>query len=155
VNPPSVLFVCLGNICRSPLAEGILLRQAAGAGVEIVVDSAGTGSWHVGHPADPRSQSEGRRRGCEMLMRARQFVAPDDFERFDLIVPMDRMNLRELSRLPGFDPERVRLARLFDPNAAGDEVPDPYLGEERDFVAVGEMLEPVCRGILAAVDGRR
>lgn len=142
------MFVCLGNICRSPLAEGILRRQAREAGVDLEVDSAGTGDWHVGQLPDRRSIAVGRACGCDMTMRARQ-VRADDFEKFDLIVAMDQANLRELRRWPGSRPEKLRLARSFDPMADGLEVPDPYYGTPADFEEVAEMLEAACRGILA------
>ena len=139
--------MCLGNICRSPLAEGILRRQAREAGVSIQIDSAGTGDWHSGQPPDRRAAEEGKRRGCEMNMRARQ-VRSSDFLDFDLIVAMDRSNESDLKHWAGSDPSKVRLARSFDPNADGMDVPDPYYGGSDHFKEVGDMLEASCRGIL-------
>lgn len=142
-----VLFVCLGNICRSPLAEGILLRMANERGVDVEVDSAGTGDYHLGELPDPRARQVGERRGCEMTMRARQLRA-SDFEAFDLIVVMDRANEQDARRWAGSRPEKIRLARSFDPEAAGEIVPDPYYGSIEDFEDVAEMLERACEGIL-------
>lgn len=105
---PRVLFVCLGNICRSPLAEGILRRQAKEAGIEIEIDSAAIGDWHIGQRPDPRAIQVGEANGCAMTMRARQ-VCTQDFTDFDLIVAMDHNNVRELIRWRGSDPSKVRL----------------------------------------------
>jgi len=142
-----ILFVCLGNICRSPLAEGILRRQAEEAGVYIEIDSAGIGDWHVGQTPDPRAIKVGEAHGCKMTMRARQ-VRTADFTDFDLIVAMDHANVRELERWHGSDPTRIRLARSFDPTATTSEVPDPYYGDYEDFIEVEEMLERACAGML-------
>lgn len=147
ITPVRILFVCLGNICRSPLAEAILRRQAAEAGVQLTVDSAGTGDWHVGDPPDHRAVAIGRERGCDMGMTARQ-VRPSDFENFDLIVAMDRSNEAALRRWPGAQPDKVRLARSFDPTAVDLEVPDPYYGGPEGFREIAEMLERACAGIL-------
>lgn len=144
----SVLLVCLGNICRSPLAEGILRREAVARGIELEIDSAGTGDWHVGSLPDDRACAEGTSRGCDMTMRARQ-VRRDDFERFDLIVAMDAANQRDLLRLAGPNRDKVRLMREFDPTAPkGAEVPDPYYNGPAEFTEVGEMLERSAAGLL-------
>jgi protein-tyrosine phosphatase len=142
-----VLFVCLGNICRSPLGEGILRRMAKERGVDVEVDSAGTGDYHIGDLPDHRAQGVGTKRGCDMSMRARQ-LRSSDFQDFDLIVVMDHQNLRTVQKWPGAIPDKVRLARSFDPEAFDDIVPDPYYGNIRDFEDVAEMLEAVCAGIL-------
>lgn len=148
---PSVLFVCLGNICRSPLGEAILRRQAAERGLDLVVDSAGTGDWHVGDPPDQRAVKVGRQRGCDMSLQARQ-VRSRDFEEFDLIVAMDRANVADLRRWPGSQPDKVRLARSFDADATGIEVPDPYYGDISNFEEVAEMLETACSNILDRIE---
>jgi protein-tyrosine phosphatase len=152
-----ILFVCMGNICRSPTAEGVMraLVREAGLEEEIEVDSAGTGDWHVGSPPDSRSSEAAARRGVTLTGAARQ-VSPDDFDEFDLIVAMDRANLRALRGLaPGAEArERVRLLREYDPAASGGvdlDVPDPYYGGERGFDDVLDLVEAACRGLLDQV----
>jgi protein-tyrosine phosphatase len=153
-EPTSVLFVCLGNICRSPLAEGIfvhLLRQQ-GLDDTIRVDSAGTGSWHVGERADPRSREVAGRNGITLPSRARQ-VSPDDFESFDWIVAMDRSNLQALEELRdehGGD-ARLVLLRDFDPEPGNGEVPDPYYGGPQGFDTVYEMVLRSSKGLLREI----
>lgn len=124
-----VLALCLGNICRSPVAEALLRRELAAQGVEAVVDSAGTGDWHVGRPADPRSTEVARRHGVRLNGRARQLLRRD-FADYDLILAMDSQNAAEARALAGSPgaAARVRLMRDFDPLAPGADVPDPYLG---------------------------
>ena len=123
-------------------------RQAKEAGIEIEIDSAAIGDWHIGQRPDPRAIQVGEANGCAMTMRARQ-VCTQDFTDFDLIVAMDHNNVRELIRWRGSDPSKVRLARSFDPAATGEEVPDPYYGSYQDFEEVAEMLESACRSILS------
>lgn len=122
-------------------------RMAHERGLDVEVDSAGTGDYHIGELPDPRARSVGTKRGCEMTMRARQFRTRD-FEDFDLIVVMDHANFNNVSRWPGARPEKVRLARSFDPEAYEEAVPDPYYGNTRDFEDVADMLEAACEGIL-------
>jgi protein-tyrosine phosphatase len=149
-----VLFVCLGNICRSPTAEGVmraLLTRERVDGVE--VDSAGTGAWHVGEPPDARATAAARGRGIELSGAARQ-VTRADFDRFDLLLAMDGENLRALRRLaPDGDASgRVRLLREYDATAyaRGElDVPDPYYGGAHGFDAVLDMVETACAGLLA------
>ena len=146
-----VLFVCLGNICRSPLGEGILRRLASERSVLIEVDSAGTGDYHIGELPDPRAQKVGREHGCDMSMRARQFCSLD-FDDFDLIVVMDRANLRDVLRWQGAIQDKVHLASEYIPNAIREDVPDPYYGSLMDFEAVAAMLESACSGILDQIE---
>lgn len=146
-----ILFVCLGNICRSPTAEAVLrhLLQREASELEVTVESAGIGAWHIGEPPDERSQAAARRRGFEMSsLRARQITA-EDFSRFDLILAMDLENLAELKRrAPAHLRERVRLLLDFIPESELDEVPDPYYGGEAGFERVLDLVEQASRGLL-------
>ena len=149
-----LLFVCLGNICRSPTAEGVMRRLVREAGMEdrVELDSAGTGDWHVGSPPDPRAVAAARRRGTALEGSART-VTGEDFERFDLVLAADRANERELlARAPDAAArEKVRLLRSFDPASVqrGDlEVPDPYYGADGGFDEVLDIVEAACRGLL-------
>ena len=139
----NVLFVCTGNICRSPTAEAVLRHQAEKAGIDLHVESAGIGRWHVGCPPDERAQHHAKGRGYDLSrLRARQ-VEPFDFERFDLILAMDRGHLRALERMA---PQRRRAKiRLF---AAGRDVPDPYYGGPEGFEEVLNLVEAACRDLL-------
>ena len=149
-----ILFVCMGNICRSPTAEGVMRRLVRDAGLEesIEIDSAGTGGWHAGEPPDERATLAARRRGVRLEGAARQ-VRPADFGEFDLLIAMDRANLGELLAVAPDEEaaEKVRLLREFDPASAGApdlDVPDPYYGGDRGFEAVLDMVEAACRGLL-------
>ncbi|PLZ02771.1 phosphotyrosine protein phosphatase [Burkholderia sp. WAC0059] len=153
----SVCFVCLGNICRSPTAEGVMLKRVAEAGLDgrIVVDSAGTGDWHVGAAPDARAQRAASRRGYDLSgLRARQ-IAAGDFGRFDLVLAMDDANLGALRRLcPPELRDRVRLLMAFAPDAREREVADPYYGGEAGFEAVLDQCEAACAGLLEGLRGR-
>jgi protein-tyrosine phosphatase len=133
-----VLMVCLGNICRSPTAEAVLRAklEAAGLAQRVEVDSAGTGSWHLGDPPDPRSQRHAARRGYDLSALRARCVAEDDFHRFDLILAMDHNNLADLRRLAPEGAHRAEL-RLFAPI----EVPDPYSGGAVGFERVLDLVE--------------
>jgi protein-tyrosine phosphatase len=132
----SVLFVCLGNICRSPLAEAAFRREAGRLGLEVEINSAGTGDWHSGYPPDPRATAVAARNGIDIAdLRARQ-VCPDDFRRFDHIVALDANNLRDLERMRPAD-GKAELSLLLDhvEGRAGEAVADPYYGEDAHFDA--------------------
>lgn len=134
--PTAILFVCLGNICRSPLAEAAFRGEAERRGLDIAIDSAGTGRWHVGEPPDPRAQAVAARHGVDISdLRARR-VALDDFERFDHIVALDRDNLKALEAMRP-DGARARLSLLLDHvrGREGEAVADPYYGGEAHFEA--------------------
>ena len=173
-----LLFVCLGNICRSPTAEGVMRALVRDAGLEdqIELDSAGLGSWHVGSRPDGRAAAAARARGVSLNGRART-VRRDDFDAFDLLLAMDRSNLRELRRMApdGKARAKVRLLREFDPasgasgaepRASGDldlherdldvperdlEVPDPYYGAAGGFEEVLDLVQAACAGLLEEI----
>lgn len=143
-----VLFVCMGNICRSPAAEGVARHLAAEQGLDglVKIESAGTIAYHAGEPPDPRMQAAASARGYELDGRARQ-VTPEDFERFDLLVAMDRDNLAQLrelrSELAGSirSPAELKLLSDFLPEGSAIDVPDPYYGGEHGFERVLDMIE--------------
>ncbi|MBF9150648.1 low molecular weight protein-tyrosine-phosphatase [Novosphingobium jiangmenense] len=134
MSQPSILFVCLGNICRSPLAEAALRAQSVAAGVAMTIDSAGTGDWHVGRPPDPRAQETARRHGLDISSyRARQVVT-EDFHRFGHIFALDQQNLKDLRRIePSRHIAEVGLLMDLVPGRKGTAVIDPYYGDEDDF----------------------
>ncbi len=153
-----LLFVCLGNICRSPTAEGTMraLVREAGLEGEIEIDSAGTGSWHVGSPPDERATAAASARGIVLEGAARR-VRVEDFDDYDLMIAMDGANHRDLRALAGGEEQRakVRLLREFDPASRGADdldVPDPYYGEGDGFERVLDMVEASCRGLLAQIE---
>lgn len=151
-----VLFVCLGNICRSPTAEGILRHKLRAAGLEdrVQVDSAGTGDWHVGKAPDSRTRIAAQRRGYDLsALRARQVEAAD-FQRFDLILAMDQSNLRNLQALrpAGAQADLDLYLRRYE--LALDEVPDPYYGGEDGFEQVLDLIEQASDALLAEIRGR-
>ena len=141
-----ILFVCMGNICRSPVAEGVFNHLAAQAGRagEFEVDSAGTGDWHAGELPDPRSRAVAHQHGLTLTHRARQ-IERADFNRFDLIIAMDRDNVADLLSFSTLTPDqraKIKLLREFDPKADGYlDVPDPYYGGPEGFERMYEMIE--------------
>ncbi len=151
-DPIRVLFVCMGNICRSPLAEGHFraLVEEEGLSDRFDIDSAGTGSWHVGEAPDARMRSAARRRGLDIeTLRARQVERRDLYD-YDHVFVMDKTNLHDTLAL---DPEgdhgtRVRLFREFDPTPETYQVPDPYTGGRQGFENVYDIVERTCRAIL-------
>jgi protein-tyrosine phosphatase len=155
VQRPGVLFVCLGNICRSPLARvvfaDLLIRR--GLAERFDIDSCGMGGWHVGGPADPRAVAVAARHGLLLTHTARQIDPRTDFDRFGLLLAMDRSNRDALVRA-GAAPSQVRLMRSFDPGMAGLpeaklDVPDPYYGAGDGFETVYQMLSAASEGLLA------
>jgi protein-tyrosine phosphatase len=151
---PSVLFVCTGNICRSPTAEGVFraLLAANGLADSVTVDSAGTSGWHVGEPPDARAHGAALRRGVDIGdQRARQ-VGAEDFERFDLVLAMDQGHYRELERLcPDNQGHRLRLFLDFAPALGVRDVTDPYYGSGDGFETVLDMIETASVGLLAEI----
>ncbi|MES5819172.1 low molecular weight protein-tyrosine-phosphatase [Streptomyces sp. RG80] len=150
-----VCFVCTGNICRSPMAESVFRARVAEAGLggRVEVDSAGTGGWHEGDGADPRTVSVLEEHGYDSAHRARQFQ-PSWFARLDLVIALDHGHLRALRRLAPTpeDAAKVRLLRSYDPSAGADlDVPDPYYGGMDGFEECLEMVEAASEGLLAAV----
>ena len=149
-----VLFVCLGNICRSPTADGVLRHLAAQAPhLKIEVDSAGTADYHIGAPPDPRSQRAASRRGIDISgLRARQVTA-DDFVRFDLILAMDRENLRELEAMkPANSRASLKLFLEYAPDLNLRDVPDPYYRDADAFEEVLDLTSAASRGLLASLE---
>ena len=156
----SLLFVCLGNICRSPMARWITLEKCRAMGLSnLTIDSCGTGAWHAGNPADPRSALCAANHGLDTSHTARQLRITDTTD-FDLVLAMDRSNAINLLRT-GVPEERVRLIRAFDASiapaagASAFDVPDPYYGGHDGFEMMYQMLERACGGMLRAIAAQR
>ncbi|MDA0184134.1 low molecular weight phosphotyrosine protein phosphatase [Solirubrobacter phytolaccae] len=159
MKPTTILFVCMGNICRSPTAEGVMRHLVGEAGLEdeIVIDSAGTGDWHAGDPPDRRATQAARARGVVLEGAARQ-ITVDDFEDFDYLLAMDRDNLEGIRSIAPDEEAagKARLLREFDPASAGApdlDVPDPYYGGPDGFETVLDQVEAACRGLLDEIRG--
>ena len=150
-----ILFVCMGNICRSPAAEAVFIQRLEDAGIaeRFQIDSAGTGGWHAGDQADPRSRAEGDRRGFRLDTPARQIEAAD-FDRFDLLICMDLENAAVLIDR-GAPDDKVRLLLEWHPEEHLQEVPDPYYGGEDGFSHMYDLIEAGCDGLLAALESKR
>lgn len=149
MSQPSVLFVCLGNICRSPLAEAALRAEAWRVGFAVTIDSAGTGDWHAGSPPDPRAQTEALRHGIDISSyRARQ-VTEADFERFGHIYALDPQNLRDLKRIaPRRAAAKVELLMDMVPGREGTAVEDPYYGGPDDFAMTWDDVTLAARVLI-------
>jgi len=157
----TILFVCMGNICRSPLAKGVFAAGAARRNVQdrFEIDSCGTGAWHAGENADPRTLMVARKYGIPLTHRARQLSPLYDFKRYDLVLAMDQRNMEDMVRVGAPSPlsPRVRLLREFDPAARAQalvsgvgalEVPDPYYGGVDGFDLMYQMIHAACEGLL-------
>jgi protein-tyrosine phosphatase len=146
-----VLFVCMGNICRSPTAEGVFRHKVNEAGLEdkIDIDSAGTAAYHVGHPPDPRAQKAAEKRGFDLSSQQARKVSSADFEKFDLVIAMDSDNHYELEMIcpPGYE-DRLQMFLKFAQNSRGTDVPDPYYGGSGGFETVLDMIEDAAEGLL-------
>jgi protein-tyrosine phosphatase len=152
-QPYRICVVCLGNICRSPMAERVLISELDQAGLtgRVVVDSAGTGDWHLGEAMDARARAELGRRGYDGSGHEARQIQQHWLERYDLLLAMDQANLANLRQMADGDASlanRIRLMRSFDPaSAAGDEVPDPYDGSPADYAEVFELVEAAAKGL--------
>lgn len=151
-----LLFICLGNICRSPAAEGIMKHvvERHGLSDDYVIDSAGIGSWHVGQLPDRRMRQCGEHHGYTFDSRARQFK-PADFDRFDHIVVMDEENEHDILRMARTEADHKKVLRMADfltHHPHQTTIPDPYYGGPRDFELVIELLEDACEGLLKQID---
>lgn len=151
-SQPALLFVCLGNICRSPLAEAAFRASAARAGLSVLADSAGTGNWHAGHPPDPRAQAEAARHGIDIgSYRARQ-VTPADFRRFTHVLALDASNLANLEAIRPPD-ATASLSLLLDhvPAMAGQSVADPYWGGAPEFAQTWREVSLAADALVASL----
>lgn len=152
-NKPSIsiLFVCMGNICRSPTAEGVFRNKVLDAGLEnkIHIDSAGTIAYHVGHPPDPRAQQAALKRGFDLSSQQARKVTSSDFEAFDFVIAMDSDNYYELEVIcpPGYE-DRLHMFLKFAQNSNEIDVPDPYYGGGRGFETVLDLIEDASEGLL-------
>lgn len=153
----SVLFVCLGNICRSPTAHGIFQKMVEDAGLKekVLVDSAGTGDWHIGREPDSRAQHHARLRGYDLSSLRARLVTPEDFTRFDYILGMDHQNMLGMqSMVPSDYRGHFSLFLDFLNEGQGNEVPDPYYGGEAGFELVLDMVEQASANLLNDIKGK-
>lgn len=147
-----ILFVCLGNICRSPSAEAVFKNMVEKAGLSqgFDIDSAGTSGWHAGEPADQRMRSHAQKRGYILNSLSRQFDPSTDFDYFDMLIGMDDSNVANMKRMARFTIDRDKLHKMtdFSQDFQYNEVPDPYYGGSEGFELVLDILEDACRGLL-------
>ena len=149
-----ILFVCLGNICRSPMAEGVFRRVAEEEGLmdRFEIDSAGLGDWHIGQPPDHRAQRAARSRGIDISGQSARQVEDEDFERFDLLLVMDRANYAELkARAPASARAKIHAFLEFAPHVGTKDVPDPFFGGTEGFDYALDLIEAAARGVLASL----
>jgi protein-tyrosine phosphatase len=155
--PTRILFVCLGNICRSPMAEGVFRRVAEEEGLidRFEIDSAGLGDWHIGQAPDHRAQKAARSRGVDISSQSARQVMYEDFDRFDLVLAMDGSNLAELkARAPHEARGKIRPFLDFAPHVGTKDVPDPFFGGAEGFDHVLNLIEAASRGLLASLTGK-
>jgi protein-tyrosine phosphatase len=151
-----ILFVCLGNICRSPTAEAVFRRRAAAAGLNVEIDSAGTGAWHAGEQPDPRAIEAGQKRGYDFSGQSARAVKSSDFAVFEYILAMDNRNLRDLNALsPGRYSGHLGLFLDFADKTNTSEVPDPYYGGAEGFDHVLDLIERASDGLIKAIKADR
>jgi protein-tyrosine phosphatase len=152
MNKKRILFVCLGNICRSPSAEAVFTGMVNKEGLsdQYEIDSAGTGGWHVGEPADRRMQKHAVKRGYDLTSISRKFNPEMDFDRFDLIIGMDDENALSLKNMARSEDDLRKIKKMtdFSKEWSYTEVPDPYYGGEDGFELVLDLLEDACKGLL-------
>ncbi len=149
-NCRSILFICLGNICRSPAADGIMRKKAKAAGLDIFIDSAAIGAWHIGNLPDRRMRECGKRHGYTFDHHARQ-ISPSDFDNFDVIMGMDAQNLQDLRQIAKTEENRLKIRSLasFMTNHEGQKtIPDPYYGNDADFEFALELIEDATDGLI-------
>jgi protein-tyrosine phosphatase len=152
MHTPKVLFVCLGNICRSPTAEAVFRARAEAAGLEVHIESAGTSGWHIGEPPDPRSIEAGQARGYSFAGQASRKVTRADFGAFDYVLAMDGANVKALKEIcPENYLPRIGLFLDYAVNASIREVPDPYYGGDGGFTHVLDLIEQASDGLIAAL----
>ena len=144
----TILFICMGNICRSPLAEGVFIHKVNQRGVadKFIIESAGTGSWHVGELPDPRSRQIAEKYGIKLPSRSRQ-VSKKDLKRFSNLICMDEANRENLLKI-GIPEQRISLLLDADPNCPLREVPDPYYGGEDGFETIYRLIDSACDALL-------
>ena len=150
----SILFVCTGNICRSPTAEAVAKAMAERTGKELVLDSTGTGDWHVGERPDPRAVKAAEARGYDLSGITARAVTDDDFIRFDHLIAMDEGHRRWLAEArSGRQLPETKISLLMDWSVglARTSIPDPYYGEERDFETMLDLIEKGCQGLISRV----
>ncbi|MGB6346394.1 MAG: low molecular weight protein-tyrosine-phosphatase [Methyloceanibacter sp.] len=151
-----LLFVCLGNICRSPMAEGVFRRviEEEGLAERFEVDSAGLGDWHIGQAPDARAQTAAQARGIDISGQSARQIAPEDFSRFDLLIAMDRANSAELRRrAPREAHAKIRHFLEFAPHVGTKDVPDPFFGDAEGFDQALDLIEEAAQGLLASLVG--
>jgi len=155
----SVLFVCMGNICRSPTAEGVFKHVVKQAGMqdEIIIDSAGTHAYHIGESPDKRSQAKARENGVDLSRQRARKAITEDFERFDYIIAMDRSNLEDLKHLASTQEQHQKISLFMDyaDNWNNTEVPDPYYGGSNGFQEVFDMVTSASQGLLEQIKKNR